>query len=309
MPKAKTTRGPSGGNVSEWAQVGTIIVAQDKAPEATDAPGVQGDDDREAADAQALAVHPRKNLELFQYLITTFQSMLPPEKGAAFAMVADELIKSVGENCTACQAASHDIVSSQRDPRRSRFLLRLVVGKVSHLFSGPRPMMPRTLIEGLDRYLKKAFGPMIYDELNAEADQLLYRLNCDDDKEMWRLIRENPDWARFVDTVFIRILFRFENFAHGKKIFMTILDTTMQEISKFNFTNDHFSAVFEALFSDLYEHMEMEEQRLRWDFHFGDGTCKRIGGILDQGLVNYLKKRNSRMLGSGRVVATAPAKK
>jgi hypothetical protein len=251
---------------------------------------------------QELAVHPRKNLALFEYLITTFQSMLPPEKAAQFSQISADLLKAVEENCSACQTASQQIVTAQRDPRRSRFLLRLVVGKVSHLFTGPRPMMPRTLIEGLDRYLKKAFGPMIYEELNAEADQLLYRLNCDDDKEMWQRIRENPDWARFVDTVFIRILFRFENFPHGKKIFMAILDATMLEVSKVTFTDDHFSSVFEALFSDLYEHMEQEEQRLRWDFHFGDGTCKRIGGILEQGLARYLKKRNTRMLGSGRVV-------
>ena len=254
------------------------------------------------ADPAEPMVQPRKTRELFQYLITTFQALLPPEKSVHFSLLADELLRSVDENCSACLLAAREDDATERDPRRSRFLLRLVVGRVSHLFSGNRPMMPRTLIEGLDRYMKKAFGSMIYEELNAEADQLLYRLNCDDDKEMWQKIRENPEWARFVDTVFIRILFRFENFAHGKKVFMTNLDATFQEISKCSFTEEHFFAVFEGLFADLYEHMDQEEQRLRWDFHFGDGTCKRISGILDLGLVNYLKKRNSRMLGSGRAL-------
>lgn len=264
------------------------------------------DDSQDSVPKPELAVHPRKNRALFEYLITTFQSMLPPEKAEQFGLIADDLLKAVEDNCGVCQTVSQQMLAPQRDPRRSRFLLRLVIGKVSHLFSGPRPMMPRSLIEGLDRYLKKAFGPMIYDELNAEADQLLFQLNCDDDKEMWQRIRENSDWARFVDTVFIRILFRFENFTNGKKTFMAILDATMLDGSQVSFTDDYFYAVFEALFSELYEHMEQEEQRLRWDFHFGDGTCKRIGGILEQGLVRYLKKRNTRMLGSGRTISVTP---
>jgi len=263
--------------------------------------GFAGEGDAAAAPPPPTQV--RKNRELFQYLIETFKTMLPPDKAAQLGALGEDLLKAVEDNCGACLQA-RKAPEVERDPRRSRFLLRLVVGKVSHLFSGPKATMPRTLIEALDRYMKKAFGSMIYDELNAEADQLLFHLNCDDDKEMWQKIRENPDWARFVDTVFIRILFRFENFSHGKKVFMTNLDATMQDLSKRSFTEDNFFAVFEALFSDLYEHMEQEDQRLRWDFHFGDGTCKRISGILDQGLVNYLKKRNSRLLGSGRAIPT-----
>jgi hypothetical protein len=180
--------------------------------------------------------------------------------------------------------------AAPHDPRRSRFLLRLVVSRVSHLFAGDKATMPRSLIEGLDRYLNKALGAIIYEELNAEADQLLYNLNIDDDKQMWEGIRKVPQWRRFVDTIFIRILFRFENFPKGKKTFMNILAMTMEERSCFIFGEDHFHQVFEALFSDLWIQIQREETRIQWEFLFGDGTVKRLGAILRQGLPRHLNK-------------------
>lgn len=138
----------------------------------------------------------------------------------------------------------------------------------------------------------------------AMIDQLLYRLNVDDDREMWSRIRANPQWQRFVDTIFIRILFRFENFANGKKTFMNILNITMSEKSRFVFTEEHFHIVFEALFSELWEQSEIEEQRIRWDFLFGDGTAKRIQTILSSGLERWMKKRKTVILGSGRVASS-----
>ena len=248
--------------------------------------------------------HLRRNHDLFQSLVSTIKTLLPADKGDQFQLLAQQFLHGIDDNCAACRLKHGQVPAPPppRDPRRNRFLLRLVVGKVSHLFAGPHACMPRSLIEGLDRYLKKAFGPMIYEELNSEADQLLYRLNCDDDKEMWQHIRDNPDWARFVDTVFLRILFRFENFPQGKKTFVTIVDTTMQEQSHFPLKDEHFSQIFEALFSSLYDHLSVEEQCLRWDFHFGDGTSRRVAAILELGLARYIKKRNSHLLGSGRVL-------
>lgn len=254
--------------------------------------------------APPLSTFPRRNRDLFKYLLTTFQAMLPPEKAAQFAVIAEELERSIQDNCQVC-SVSHQAAGLEmpRDPRRSRFLLRLVVGRVSHLFAGDKAIMPRSLIEGLDRYLKKAFGSVIYEELNVEADQLLYRLNVDDDREIWQRIRENPHWQRFVDTIFIRILFRFENFTNGKKTFMSIVSMTMEDISRFTFKDDHFYLVFEALFVELWQGLEQEEQRIRWDFLFGDGTSKRIQAILSLGLVRWMKKKDRIVLGSGRVIA------
>jgi len=252
-----------------------------------------------------LSTFPRRTRDLFHYLITTFQSMLPAEKAAQFAIIAQELERSILDNCQSC-AVSHRQPDAPlvvpHDPRRSRFLLRLVVGKLSHLFSGDKAILPRSLIEGMDRYLIKAFGAVIYEELNTEADRILYQLNCDNDREMWERIRENKEWQRFVDTIFIRILFRFENFAPGRKTFISILEITMQEQSRFTFKDEHFVSIFESLFHELWEALEHEDQRIRWDFMFGDGTSNRLTAILKHGLARWIKRRSSKLLGSGRVV-------
>jgi len=238
--------------------------------------------------------------------------MLAADKAAQFAVVADELDRSIEDNCQACrQSLQQSESGAPRDPRRSRFLLRLVVSRVSHLFVGDKAVMPRSLIEGLDRYLNKAIGSIMYEELNAEANQLLYNLNVDDDRQMWDGIRKVPQWRRFVDTVFIRILFRFENFAKGKKTFMSILAMTMEEQSRFAFGDDQFYLVFEALFADLWNQMQHEETRIEWDFLFGDGTVKRLEVILRSGLVYWLKRKENVVLASGRLAAakTPEAKK
>ena len=259
-----------------------------------------------AAAAPHPSTYPRRNVELFQYLMTTFQAFLPEGKAEQFNLIAEELTRSVEDNCQTCRLIHTKYgVKALRDPRRSRFLLRVVVGRVSSLFTGETAPLPRSLIEGLDRYLKKAFGDMIYGELDAEADELVYRINCDDDEKMWEAIRSNPQWRRFVDTIFLRILFRFENFPAGKKTFMSIVDRTMQESSPFVFNEEHFLLVFEALFSDLWGELQKEEQRIRWDFMFGDGTSKKIETILKLGLVNWFKRKDVKVLASGRVAGGA----
>lgn len=189
------------------------------------------------------------------------------------------------------------------DPRRRRFLLRLVASRVSHLCTGKTAVMPRSLFEGLDSYLIKAFGPAMYGESNAEANQMLGALDITDDARMWIGIRRNLQWRRFVDTIFIRILLRFENFPQGRKTFTNIIDMTMQEQSRFSFGEEQFFAVFEALFADLWTDLQDEDQRVRWDFLFGDGATKRLDAILNQGLARWLKTKDRKVLASGRVVS------
>jgi hypothetical protein len=141
---------------------------------------------------------------------------------------------------------------------------------------------------------------------------MLCNLNIDDDVQMWAGIRKNVQWRRFVDTIFVRILFRFESFTLGKKTFMNIVNMTMEEQSRFTFDEEQFFAVFEALFIDLWKDLQLEDQRIRWDFLFGDGAAKRLDAILNQGLVHWLKRKDHKVLGSGRVVvekATRPRQK
>jgi hypothetical protein len=250
----------------------------------------------------------KRNGELFRYLLTTFQTLLPPDKAQQFQAIAMELDTAVATNCQTCWI-SHPSAGGPpaHDPRRSRFLLRLVVSRLSSLCIGKTAIMPRSLIEGLDRYLVKAFGQAMYEESNAEANQILSDLNIDDDFQMWIGIRKNVQWRRFVDTIFVRILFRFESFTLGKKTFINIVNMTMEEQSRFNFEDEQFYAVFEALFVELWKDLQQEDQRIRWDFLFGDGAAKRLDAILNQGLAHWLKRKDHKVLGSGRVVVEKSA--
>ncbi len=188
---------------------------------------------------EMIAVFPKRNQDLFNYLINTFVSMLPPEKATQFRTIAKEIERLLDEHTRAfitslppdLQAAA----LSTRDPRRSRFLLRLVAGRVSHLFASKNPKLPKSVIEELDQFLRKAFGQVVYDELNNEADEMFRGIPSGDDEEMWRQIKATPHWRRFADTILIRILFRFENFPNGKKTFMLIVGRVMQDMSKFQF--------------------------------------------------------------------------
>jgi hypothetical protein len=219
--------------------------------------------------------------------------MLPPDKATQFRTVGREIEKMLEEHTRSfisslppeMQAAALSV----RDPRRSRFLLRLVAGKVSQLFASKNPKLPKSVIEGLDQFMRKAFGPVVYEELNSEADDMFKGLPASDDDEMWRQIRANVHWRRFADTIMIRILFRFENFASGKKTFMLIVGKVMQDVSHFQFTDQLFSLIFNALFNDLLFELQNDDQRLRWDFMFGDGTSARLMTILVEGL--QLKNR------------------
>lgn len=246
-----------------------------------------------------LAAYKRVTRELFHQLLSTFQAMLPPDKATQFAHVGEELKSTILEKLDAVAQTA-----TQRDTRRNRFLLRLVLSRVSPLFSGKAASLPRSIIEGLDSYLIKAFGPIIYEELNNEADQILWNLAVGDDHQLWDAINKNPPVRRFVDTIFIRILFRFDNFAAGKKVFISIVDRTMQDKSGFSFTEEHFFAVFEHMFSDLWVEAQNEGQRIRWDFLFGDGTSARLIEILKQGLSRWLKRRaGGSILATGRAAA------
>ena len=245
---------------------------------------------------EMIAVFPKRNQDLFNYLINTFVSLLPPDKAQQFRTIAKEIERLLDEHTRAFIASlPPDLQAaalSTRDPRRSRFLLRLIVGRVSHLFVGKNPKIPKSVIEGLDQFFIKAFGPVVYEELNSEADEMFRGIPSGDDEEMWRQIKATPHWRRFAETILIRILFRFENFANGKKTFVLIVGRVMQDMSKFTFGDGHFNMIFQALFGDLLMELKTDEQKLRIDFMFGDGTSAKLMAILVEGLQLKNRKGN-----------------
>lgn len=165
---------------------------------------------------------------------------------------------------------------------RSKFLLRLIAGRFSHLFADPNnPVFPREVVMGFDNYLAKLLGEMLYDELNVESQELLSYFTTDDDGEIWSEIAKNDRHKRFAYNILIRILLKFEDFEWAKRNFISILNNVTERKSGFLFEDKHFQLLFTALFSDLFKALWDDEQSVKLDFMFGDGTADRIDGIRD----------------------------
>jgi len=165
---------------------------------------------------------------------------------------------------------------------RSMFLLRLIAGRFSHLFADPKnPVFPREVVMGFDNYLMKLLGGILYEELNVEAQELLSNFHTDDDGEIWKEIAKSDRHKRFAYNILIRILLKFEDFDWAKRNFIAILNNVTERKSGFLFEDQHFQLLFTALFSDLFKALWDDEESLKLDFMFGEGTADRVDGIRD----------------------------
>lgn len=170
----------------------------------------------------------------------------------------------------------------QESGNRSKFLLRLIAGRFSHLFADPEnPVFPREVVMGFDNYLAKLLGEVLYSELNVEAQELLSQFQTDDDGEIWKMIAQNDRHKRFAYNILIRILLKFEDFDWAKRNFIAILNNVTERRSGFLFEDTHFQLLFTALFSDLFRALWDDEESVKLDFMFGDGTADRLDGIRD----------------------------
>ena len=170
----------------------------------------------------------------------------------------------------------------QESGNRSKFLLRLIAGRFSHLFADPEnPVFPREVVMGFDNYLTKLLGGVLYGEMNVEAQELLSYFNTDDDGEIWKEIGKNDRHKRFAYNILIRILLKFEDFEWAKRNFISILNNVTERKSGFLFEDQHFQLLFTALFSDLFKALWDDGASIKLDFMFGEGTADRIDGIRD----------------------------
>lgn len=190
------------------------------------------------------------------------------------------------DNEALIRAATGAPVQAQAKPResgnRSKFLLRLIAGRFSHLFADPNnPVFPREVVMGFDNYLAKLLGEGLYGELNVEAQELLSNFHTDDDGEIWKDIGKNDRHKRFAYNILIRILLKFEDFEWAKRNFISILNNVTERKSGFLFEDQHFQLLFTALFSDLFKALWDDEESLKLDFMFGEGTADRIDNIRD----------------------------
>jgi len=232
------------------------------------------------ADADAFV---KKNRELVQYLISTCRMLLDAQHHDTFARISGEIARSFEESYAllppAGGAAPAASSGPQKDPRRQRCLLRLVVGRFSQLFLVDNALFPRSIVEGVDVYLKRSLGEVAYKQLNQDSDELLTTLAAANDQEMWDRIYATTEWRRWADTIFIRILLRFGDWETAKQHMINIVDATTMERSQFAFKLWHFTILFDSMFGDLYRSLAFDDQRHQWEVLFGDGTADGLTQI------------------------------
>ncbi len=244
-----------------------------------------------------ISKHAELTKKNFVQLTKHLADFLNETQRQKLSQVSIQLLSVVEKNCDDCAKSIRSSVAQKTESGgiRKKFLLRLVGSKISHLCKKPS-IFPKSVFDALESYMKKAFGDLVYDDLNIEAEHILSSIEGDGDEFIWQEINKNPRWKRLAETILIRILLRFEQFQVGKRTFMIIINDVTITKSKFTFTDEHFTIFFKSMFSDLGDSLNDENQRIRLDFHFGDGVSKRIRSILDQGIPrkNYEhRKRHS----------------
>ena len=214
----------------------------------------------------------------------------------AFDVAVKELVRDIetvvrinllsyGDEITEQTSAS--AISASSGPKkheagnRTKFLLRLIAGRFSHLFVNPTgtSILPREVVMGFDDYMMKLLGEVLYEELNAEAGELLSWFDTDDDGLIWKEISENDRYKRFAYNILIRILLKYEDFDWARKNFISIVNNVTERKSGFIFEDQHFQLLFNALFSEIFKDMWDDEESVKLDFMFGGGTVATIEGI------------------------------
>ena len=187
------------------------------------------------------------------------------------------------QNCRLC--LGHVLASSEsaHDPalrpvgeRRRRFLLRMLVARFSHLFAtGADGDIDRSLVYGLDIYLRKFLGENRYDEMNAEAHRCLARFPDCDDAELWRSVMADAKGRTCLLNLVVGIVLKFETYARSRATFVTIVNNgQMRWVPEF--TSEQFDRLFALLSSDLFAMAHSDGDAAELDALLGGGTAAAL---------------------------------
>ena len=176
-----------------------------------------------------------------------------------------------------------------RGGRRNKFVLRLLVARVSHLFDdhgGWRQRLRRDFVDGFDRYLVQLLGGGQYGQMNSQAGDILNVLDVDEDAEIWPNIYLEQDHRVFGFSILIDCLRKFEDFDRGRRSFMSIVNTSIMKnarkgkyLERFVLDEGQFMIVFGTMFSDLFAVLGDADEAAALDLTFGPGTWERMERI------------------------------
>ena len=170
------------------------------------------------------------------------------------------------------------------DNRRHYFLLRLLTSRVAPFFrqdNSGETTISREFVVGFDLFLRHTFGDTMYELLNEEAAKILRALPSDVDNQLWLHLMADERYRNFGLRLLTKLQTAFDDFSRGRSHFMTIVGKhrgggiSASGLSK-EFTDTEFATIFSALFGDLWEFVETEENRAWLDYLCGAGASDSV---------------------------------
>ena len=248
-----------------------------------------------------------------QTLVSTFQEALEPQFTAKGVLSREEFTRAMGlmmahwpsvlplfaSICQACTAASCTAsgcggcatVGDGQQPlhhngRRRDFVTRLMVSALrTRLPDSMDPItgasFPQVILPGLQSTLTALFYEKEWEAMNASAIALFNRLGTDRDAEVWRRLAREETLAVLADTPFIRVMLRFRQFHQQRQTFIRRMTDQLRD-RHFVFAEEHFQALFDALFGRLRDGLRTELGRARTDIQYGEGTAEALLRIFNE---------------------------
>lgn len=160
--------------------------------------------------------------------------------------------------------------------QRFRFFLRIVCAKFSHTFHGKAPVIGRSVIAGVETYLKDVFGDG-YDFLNRRLVFVYVDLKEFPDKDLWREIYIDDMRYHAPVRMLILSVLPFAEFKNAMRFTISAVNNNLPENHPYLFDEKKFHVLFACLFGDLFRFVRSTGDR--FDSIYGAGMRETILGI------------------------------
>lgn len=169
--------------------------------------------------------------------------------------------------------------------RRRDFVTRLMFSTVTqHVPEIADPVtgnvFPRVIVPGLQANLTALFYDKEWEAMNADARSIFQLTRAEREEEVWPRVARHPTLPVLSHALFVRVMLRFKQFHFQRQSFMRRMASAI-DARTFNFADEHFELIFEALFGHLRDEIRTELGRARMDVRYGDETSGHLLRIFD----------------------------
>ncbi|HYH19382.1 MAG TPA: hypothetical protein VD995_12265 [Azospirillum sp.] len=218
--------------------------------------------------------------------LVTRGALTHDEFARAFARLMDEwprVLPLFARTCRACTAGRAETAPppsfhpDEAEGRRRDYVTRLMFSTIlSKVPEAQDPIsgavFPHVAAPGLQANLNALFYEKEWEAMNADALNIFAQIGTDRDEEIWARVHRHATLPVLSDALFVRVMLRFKQFAFQRQSFMRRMVQTL-ESRRFTFTEEHFNALFAALFDHLRDDIKTELGRARVDVRYGDETA------------------------------------